>query len=141
MIGVDGSPASAAAVRLGFAYARRHNLPVAAVHVDDHRPGDFWFDDRFLETHFAAEPAALALLARDVEPVAARFRHVPVKRAVYGGETVTGLRRAATGAALLVLGRHGHRLPAPLRLGSVSRAFAEQADCVVAVVPGDTRTP
>jgi hypothetical protein len=90
---VDGSPASAAAVRLGFAYARRHNLPVAAVHVDDHRPGDFWFDDRFLETHFAAEPAALALLARDVEPVAARFRHVPVKRAVYGGETVTGPRR------------------------------------------------
>jgi nucleotide-binding universal stress UspA family protein len=110
---------------------------VAAVHVDDRRPGDFWVDDRYLETHFAAEPAALELLARDVEPVAADFRHVPVKRAVYGGDVVTGLRRAATGAALLVLGRHGHRRPAPLRLGSVSRAFAEHADCVVAVVPGD----
>jgi nucleotide-binding universal stress UspA family protein len=137
VIGVDGSRASTGAIRLGFEHARRHHLPVAAVHVDDHRPEDFWFDDRFLETHFATEPAALELLARGLEPTAADFRTVPVKRAVYGGDVVTGMRRAATGAALLVLGRHGHRRPAPLRLGSVSRAFAEHADCVVAVVPGD----
>lgn len=138
VVGVDGSSASADAVRLAFAYAERHGRPVTAVHVDDQRPGDFWCDDRFLETHFTAEPAALELLARAVEPVAAQFPHVPVKRAVYGGDTVAGLRRSASGAALLVLGRHGHRRPAPLRLGSISRAFAEQAPCVVAVVPDDT---
>ncbi|WP_432971375.1 universal stress protein [Dactylosporangium sp. CA-233914] len=135
VVGVDGSPASAAAIEFGFRHARRRHLPVAAVHVDDRWPGDFWFDDRYLETHFAAEPAALELLAREIEPVAAGHPRVAVKRAVFGGNPVAALRHAATGAALLVVGRHGERRPALLRLGSVSRAFAEQADCVVAVVP------
>ncbi|MDG6110125.1 universal stress protein [Dactylosporangium aurantiacum] len=139
VVGVDGTPASAAAVRLAFAYARRHGRAVTAVHVDDRRPGDFWVDDRFLETHFTAEPPGLDLLARAVEPVAAGFPRIPVQRAVYGGDPVDGLRRAASGAALLVLGRHGHRRPAPLRLGSTSRAFASRAACVVAVVPEDTQ--
>lgn len=139
VVGVDGTPPSAAAVRLAFAYAGRHGRSVTAVHVDDRRPGDFWFDDRFLETHFTVEPPGLDLLARAVEPVAARHPHIPVQRAVYGGDPVTGLRRAAAGAALLVLGRHGNRRPAPLRLGSTSQAFASRAGCVVAVVPDDER--
>ncbi|MEV0135950.1 universal stress protein [Dactylosporangium sp. NPDC050688] len=139
VVGVDGTPASSAAVRLAFAYAERHGRSVTAVHVDDRRPGDFWFDDRFLETHFTVEPPGLDLLARAVEPVAARYPRVPVQRAVYGGDPVAGLRRAAAAATLLVLGRHGNRRPAPMRLGSTSQAFASRAACVVAVVPDDTR--
>ncbi|MEU7872119.1 universal stress protein [Dactylosporangium sp. NPDC049140] len=135
VIGVDGSPGSAAAIRFGFGHARRHHRPVAAVHVDNQWPGDYWFDEQCLETHFAAEPAALELLAREIEPVAARHPHVAVKRAVFGGDPAAGLRHAATGAALLVLGRHGHQLPALLRLGSVNHAFTDRADCAVAIVP------
>ncbi len=72
-----------------------------------------------------------------VEPLIARHPSVAVKRAVYGGDPVTGLRRAAAGARLLVLGRRGRLLPAALRLGSVSRAFAEHAEGVVEIVPDE----
>ncbi|WP_327004403.1 universal stress protein [Dactylosporangium sp. NBC_01737] len=139
VVGADGSTAAAAALRAGFAHAELHHVPLVVVEVDGRRPGgDFWFDDRFLETHFATVPASLETLAEQVEPLLTRHPSVAVKRAVYGGEPVTGLRRAAAGARLLVLGRHGRRLPAVLRLGSVSRAFAEHADGVVEIVPDDT---
>ncbi|MER7281878.1 universal stress protein [Dactylosporangium sp. NPDC000244] len=143
VIGVDGSPGSSAAIRFGFGHAQRHQLPVAAVHVEDRWPGDFWFDEEHLETHFAVEPAALELLAREVGPFAAGHPRVAVKRAVFGGDAITGLRHAATGAALLVLGRHGHRPPEPPRLGPANQAFTEHADCTVAIVPergADRRT-
>jgi len=134
VVGVDGSAASRAAVRFGFRYARDHRVPLAAVHVSDRAAGDFWFDDTILETHFTTEPDSVALLAAEVEPVAVGYPQVPVKRAVFLGAPAEGLGRAAQGALLLALGRHGHRLPAPLRLGSVSRAFADQPPCVVAIV-------
>jgi nucleotide-binding universal stress UspA family protein len=139
VVGTDGSTAAAVALRAGFAHAELHQAPLVVVEVDGRHPGgDFWFDDRFLETHFATVPAPLETLAEQVEPLLARHPSVRVKRAVYGGDPVTGLRRAAAGARLLVLGRHGHRLPAVLRLGSVSRAFAEHADGVVEIVPDET---
>ncbi|WP_433605960.1 universal stress protein [Dactylosporangium sp. CA-139114] len=135
VIGVDGSPGSSAALRFGFAHAHRHHLPVAAVHVERGWPGDFWFDEERLETHFAVEPAALEMLAREVGPFAAGHPRVAVKRAVFGGDAIAGLRHAATGAALLVLGRHDQRAPEPPRLGPASLAFTEHADCTVAIVP------
>ncbi|WP_327002186.1 universal stress protein [Dactylosporangium sp. NBC_01737] len=136
VVGADGSASAAAALRAGFAHAELHHVPLAVVEVDGRRPGgDFWFDDRFLETHFATVPAPLEALAGQVEPLMARHPEIAVKRAVYGGDPVAGLRRAAAGALLLVLGRHGRLLPAALRLGSVSRAFAEHADGVVEIVP------
>ncbi|MEV0567754.1 universal stress protein [Dactylosporangium sp. NPDC050588] len=134
VVGVDGSAASHAAIRFGYRYAHRHRAPLAAVHVSARAAGDFWFDETTLETHFATEPESTELLAAAVEPVAARFPRVPLKRAVFLGPPVEGLRRAAEGAVLLVLGRRGHRLPAPLRLGSVSRAFADRPPGVVAIV-------
>jgi nucleotide-binding universal stress UspA family protein len=138
VVGADGSASAAAALRAGFAHAELHHAPLAVVEVDGGRPvTDFWFDDRFLETHFATVPAPLESLAAQVEPLLSRHPSVVVKRAVYGGDPVPGLRRAAAGARLLVLGRHGRRLPAMLRLGSVSRAFAERADGVVEIVPDD----
>jgi len=135
VVGVDGSPTSRAALWFAFEHAQRQRLPLAAIHVTDALPGDFWFDDRLLETHFTAEPAPLALLADEVEPIAAHFPDVLVKRAACRGTPAEGLRRAATGAYLLAVGRYGHRIPAALRLGSVSQALVRDAGCVVAVVP------
>ncbi|MFF5229601.1 universal stress protein [Dactylosporangium sp. NPDC000521] len=134
VVAVDGSAASHSAIRFGFRYAHRHRVPLAAVHVSARAVGDFWFDETTLETHFATEPESIGLLAASVEPVSAGFPQVPLKRAVFLGPPVEGLRRAAGGAVLLVLGRHGHRLPAPLRLGSVSRAFADRPPGAVAIV-------
>jgi nucleotide-binding universal stress UspA family protein len=135
VVGVDGSPTSRAALWFAFEQARRQRLPLAAIHVTDALPGDFWFDDTLLETHFTAEPEPLALLASQVEPIAAHFPDVRVKRATCRGTPADGLRRAAAGAYLLAVGRYGHRIPAALRLGSVSQALIRDASCVVAVVP------
>jgi nucleotide-binding universal stress UspA family protein len=135
VVGVDGSPTSRAALRFGFEHAERQHLPLAAIHVTNTELGDVWFDDMMLETHFATEPEPLALLAAEVEPIAVDFPTVRVKRATWRGTPAEGLRRAATGAYLLAVGRHGHRLPAGFRLGSVSQALIRQAACAVAVVP------
>ena len=137
VVGVDGSAAAQTALRFGFAHAYLHRVPLVAMHVDEGTAGDFWFDDTFLESHFVVEPEALTRLGAQIESIADELhaQGVPVKRALYGGAPVEALRRAAVGARLLVLGRHGHRLPAVLRLGSVSRAFAAHANGVVAVVP------
>jgi nucleotide-binding universal stress UspA family protein len=128
VVGIDGSRSSRAAVRFGFEHALRQHLPLAAIFVTNAEPGDFWFDDTMLETHFADGPEPLARLAAD-------FPTVRVKRAACRGTPIEGLRRAATGAYLLAVGRHGHRLPAALRLGSVSQALIRDAPCAVVVVP------
>ena len=65
-----------------------------------------------------------------------RYRDVPVKRVVCPGRPVQALRRAASGAYLLVLGRGGSRIAPLPRFGSVTHAFALDAACVVAIVPG-----
>jgi nucleotide-binding universal stress UspA family protein len=120
VVGVDGSVPARGALGFGFTYAAEHRRPLVAVNVTPHGEHDLWVDDVLLETHLTAEPAALELLAVEVE----RWRHkcpdVSVKRAVLVGRPVAGLLRAADGAAALVVG--GGRRGAVSRIvGSVRR--------------------
>lgn len=140
VVGIDGTAASRAAIEVGYRHARAHRLPLALVTADGRTDGDLWFDEQFDESRVVAPPAELGLLAAEWERVAADSGAVPPKRAVYAGDPVQALRRAAKGAVLLVVGRHGDRLPARLRLGSVAAALAAQAECAVAVVPGTPST-
>lgn len=133
VVGVDGSPASKAALLFGFTHADLHHLPLAAVHVSSAPAGDFWTDDTLLETQFTVEPPAETLLARAVEPVAAEHPGVATKRAVFTGETVPGLLRASAGAALAVVGDRGHGLTRTV-LGSVAQHMVGSATGPVAVV-------
>jgi nucleotide-binding universal stress UspA family protein len=136
VVGVDGTADSRAAIQFAFRYAHQHRVPLAAVHVATAPPDDFWFDESMLETHVGTEPAPMALLAAELEPAVTRYRDVPVKRVVCPGRPVQALRRAASGAYLLVLGRGGSRIAPLPRFGSVTHAFALDAACVVAIVPG-----
>lgn len=145
VVGVDGGRPARAALRFGFAYAARHGLPLAAVHaVGPHHetaPGDVWVDDRYAETHLAPSPEALTLLDVEVEPYAREHPEVAVKRAVQRGGAVPGLRRAAAGARLLVVGARGRggaaaALPGAVALGSVSQAMVTHGVGPVAVVHG-----
>lgn len=119
VVGVCPGPAARAALELGFWYAGSHRLPLAAVHVSADGAEEYWYDERTLTTHFAAEPAALDLLAVAIEPLTHRYPRVPVKRAVLAGAPSGGLVRAAEGARLLVVGDHGSRLLSHA-MGSVS---------------------
>jgi nucleotide-binding universal stress UspA family protein len=136
VVGVDGTGESRPAIRFAFEYARRYHRPLAAVHVATAPPDDFWFDETMLETQFGTVPAPMALLAAEIEPVAREYHDVPVKRVVCPGRPVPALRRAAGGAYLLVLGRRGGTSRV-MRFGSVAHAFAADAACVVAIVPGE----
>jgi nucleotide-binding universal stress UspA family protein len=134
VVGVDGSATAREALEFGFTYASRHGLPLAAVHVTDEPSGDYWTDDKFLETHFAEEPRAETLLATEVEPWELRHPDVPTKRAVYSGQVVPGLLRAAAGARLLVVGDRGRGLAATTVLGSVAQHMVGGVTCPLAVV-------
>ena len=85
-------------------------------------------------THFVAEPAGLDLLAQEIEPWAAKYPEVCVKRGVFAGRPVDGLLRAASGAALLVVGEPVHRTPAQKLLGTVADGAINAADAPVAIV-------
>jgi nucleotide-binding universal stress UspA family protein len=135
VVGVDASRTARAALRFGFEYAARHRLPIAPVHVTSDWPGDLWYDERMLETHFAVEPPVLAMLAGEVEPLASQYPDVVVKLAAYGGHPADGLLRASVGAGLLVVGRRCRGLSSVLDLRSVSEQVARKVGCTLAVVP------
>jgi len=134
VVAVAGADVDPLALDFGFRYAAAHRLPVAAVHVGTYVAGDFWFDERTLETRFVDEPPALTVVTSVVEPFLPRFPGVPVKLVVLTGQPVQRLVDAARGARLTVMGRRRRRLAARL-LGSVSRAVLTTADGPVAVVP------
>jgi nucleotide-binding universal stress UspA family protein len=131
VVGVDGSPATHAALEFAFAYADKHGIPVVATIATRHAVEDVWFDDQLLETHLGSEPPQAAALAADVDPWHLKYPDVPVRRAIVGDDAVGGLRRVSRDAALLVVGTAADRTAS---LGRVSRSLVEWADCPVAVV-------
>lgn len=134
VVGVDPSPAGDAALRFGFAYAAAHDRPLAALRVTADGGGDYWYDETMLDTHFATEPGALALLAGRTEPYRRVYPAVPVKLAVAEApEPAAGLLRAGSGARLLAIG-HRDRDPAHDPLGPVAYAVLTDARCPVAVL-------
>jgi nucleotide-binding universal stress UspA family protein len=139
VVGVDGSGPARSALEFGFGYAAQHRRLLAAVNVTAHTDYDVWVDDTLLETHLTAEPAALAMLANEVEPWHHKYPDVMVKRALFAGPPLAGLLRAADGAALLCVGDRGRGPTTRALLGSVSHAAVDRAGCPVAIMHGHER--
>ncbi|HEX5495175.1 MAG TPA: universal stress protein [Mycobacteriales bacterium] len=135
VVGVDGSPGSAAALGFGFADAELRGCPLAAVHVHQLTPADTYVDDRTLELHAEARDPGRDLLDAAVDPWAVRYPRVEVRRALHHGPPAEGLVRAGAGAVLLAVGRAGRGAAAGALFGSVSQALTHRAGCPVAVVP------
>jgi hypothetical protein len=131
VVGVDGH--SQAALEFAFVKASTLGTSLAAVHVTGDCRQDHWFDDETRTTHVTAPPAALELLAHEIEPWQLKYPDIAVKRAVFGGSPPAGLIRASRGAALLVVGRSRRTVASVLHGSSVGRAI-ESADAPVAVV-------
>jgi len=137
VVGVDGSASARAALEFGFAHAAGHRLPLVAVHATPRGDGELWFDEKFLETHLTAEPAALTLLAEEVEPWQHKYPDVAVKRAVFVGRPLEALLRASNGASLLIVGS-SRRVRDRRLLGSVAHGAVDRALCPLGVVAGDS---
>ncbi len=132
-VGVDGSPASRAAVRYACTEAERMGCSVDAVtvwsHPKPHEPGDMM---TLLYEPAALERESITMLRDAVAGPAAEHPSVTVHESAIRGRTRRTLIDASTKARLMVVGRHKGAFGT---VGSVALALAHHADCPVVVVP------
>ncbi|MFI7679071.1 universal stress protein [Actinophytocola sp. NPDC049390] len=136
VVGVDGTPASEAAIAFAFAEASARDAELVAVHV---------WSDLLLEVAFAGEPAMLDVtrLAEEAHGVLGerlagwqeQYPDVVVTREVVRDRATRALLRRAEGARLVVVGSRGRGGFRGLMLGSTSQHLLYHAACPVAVVP------
>jgi nucleotide-binding universal stress UspA family protein len=129
VVGMDGSPHSAAALRWALAEAAEHSGEVTAVLA---------WQPPFLSVPGAAqidelEEAYKSYLVSTVRQVAPSPA-VPLTTLVAQGDPIESLILAAKGADVLVLGTRGRSRFAGLMLGSVSQACAAASPCPVVLV-------
>ncbi|MFG1928414.1 universal stress protein [Cryptosporangium sp. NPDC048952] len=133
VVGVDGSPASRAALEYAFAHAAAHRRPLVAVFVTTGSAADYWIDDSLLDTAVTDDPAANALVDEEVSAFADRYR-VRATTAVHRGRPLAVLARLSRGADLLVVGVNGRPAGARSRLGSTARGVLLDPPTTVAAV-------
>ena len=129
VVGVDGSPHSASALRWSLEEAEARSGEVVAVLA---------WQVPFLSNPAAFDKAELEVSYQDflIKTVSeiAPSPAVPLHTVVAQGDPTECLLEAAKGARLLVLGSRGRSPFAGLMLGSVSQACAAHAACPVVVV-------
>ena len=135
VVGVDGSPASLAAVEFAVREASWHGGSVTAVHVST---GPFPLVATTEEPRRIhqrdADPTEAAAVAETLAGWEEKFPDVVMERIFMVGHAVPALVDAARGADLLVVGSRGRGAFTRLLLGSVSLGVLHLADCPVAVV-------
>jgi nucleotide-binding universal stress UspA family protein len=137
IVGVDGSPSSAAALDWAIAAGAARGAVVEVIHAWEppllYRPvaGVAGYEVA------AVEDAGERLLREMVERATEAAGAAPsaVERTVATGGAASSLLDAAKAADVLVVGRRGHGGFGRLLLGSVSDHVARHAPCPVVVVP------
>ncbi|MCC5579380.1 universal stress protein [Microtetraspora sp. AC03309] len=132
VVGVDGSPANAAAIDFAFSEAALHDTELHAVHAWRGLVAGGGFE---AAASVQEEDGLRGMLTESVAEAARRHPDVKVTEHVVNGHPVEVLKEASAGAGLLVVGARGRSGLAGLVLGSVSNALLQHADCPVAVVP------
>jgi nucleotide-binding universal stress UspA family protein len=135
VVGVDGSPASEAAIEFAFAAASTRGVPLKAVMTWT----DFLVDSPYDEARLAidwqqVEEAEHRLLAERMAGWQEKYPDVHVDRVVLRDRPVRALLKLAEDAQLLVVGSRGHGGFTGMLLGSTSQALVYHAPCPLAVV-------
>jgi nucleotide-binding universal stress UspA family protein len=138
VVGVDGSPASEAALGLAFEEASLRRAELVAVHT--------WLEHATDAAYAAALEPVLkvdALAERGMEWLAERlagwadkYHDVSVVRRVTRGRPIVNLLAAAADAQLLLVGSRGRGALAGVVLGSTSQALVYHAPCPLIVARG-----
>ncbi|WP_092627207.1 universal stress protein [Actinopolyspora mzabensis] len=129
VVGVDGSPASSAAVAFAFQEAAARGVALTAVHVGkgDHASPSETESDR-------------ALLSERTAGWQEDCPDVPLEQLVVTGHVVRTLLEVASRAQLLVVGNRGTGGFHGMLLGSTSRSLVVHAPCPLAVVGAEDVT-
>ncbi|MFG2087244.1 MULTISPECIES: universal stress protein [unclassified Spirillospora] len=136
VVGVDGSPASRAALAMAFAEAELHGSSVHAVVAWESVPVD---DLPPLADEDGMREAARTRLDQLMIPLRERHPGVDVRAEVVAGPPRQVLLDASDDARLLVVGSRGLGGFRGLLLGSVSHALVQHAPCPVAVAHAPRR--
>ncbi|GHF47103.1 universal stress protein [Streptomyces morookaense] len=131
VVGVDGSPESAAAVAFAFEEAALHGAALRAVYA--------WWrpEETGVMDEQAAEQEGRRILADATAEQAAARPDVGLELAVVRGHPVEALAGASEQALGLVVGTRGHGGFTGMLLGSVSQGVLHHARCPVVAVPHD----
>lgn len=135
LVGIDGSPASRAALQWAVAHATRHSGRIAVVHAYDWRH----LGSRMAlagEFAAAAREQAQAVLDAALAEVREAAPQLTVRGEAVSGHAGPVLVAASARADLVVVGSRGHGGFASLLLGSVSQQVATHAAAPVVVVRG-----
>lgn len=136
VVGVDGSPASTAAIGFAYEYAAWHGVELAAVHAWSDLPLDPFARVESWERDWSeVRGEATEVLSQSLAGWATHYPDVTVRWSVTPARPAQALLAEAKGASLLVVGSHGRGPVRRLLLGSVSHAAVNDAPCPVAVVP------
>jgi len=142
VVGVDGSPVSAAALRWAAEEGLLRRAPVEVI-LTWHLPAVAGMTPMTVPPDFdlqAESQAALNGIIRDqVGDPAERPRESPITSRVVNATPAAALLEAAQQASLLVLGSRGHGGFAGLLIGSVSQHCVAHAPCPVVVVHAPRR--
>jgi nucleotide-binding universal stress UspA family protein len=130
--GVDGSPASAAALAFAFEEAALHGVGAHLV-CSAQDPGEAERTVTSVRDTEEREQEAAARFERAVAPWCEKYPYVPVRTSFVTTPPRQALLSAAEEATLLVVGRRGRGDVRGL-LGSVSQYMTHYAPCPVAIV-------
>jgi nucleotide-binding universal stress UspA family protein len=130
VVGVDGEPGSAGALRYAVVEARRRRAPLRLVHVVP----------AFLSLGPAIPLADLHRIGREIldktsETVRSLDPDLELESVIAHGDRSDGVVRAAEGAQLVVVGRETRRGFDRVLSGTVTAGVAAHAPCDVVVVP------
>jgi nucleotide-binding universal stress UspA family protein len=135
VVGVDGSPASVAAVEYAYQQAAWRGAGLVAVHAwrwpTSAEPGDILplvYDENIVEME------EIGVLAEAVAGCAEKYPDVAVQQRVVRGRPGPMLAIESRSAQLIVVGSRGHGTLTGLMLGSVSHHVLHHAACPVAIV-------
>jgi len=137
VVGVDGSPGSAAALRVAAEEAAQRGLPLRIVCAWEPAAGTYVGEafaptaDGFVEAEHHAEE----VLRTALERVAVGAPAVETEALAVEGSPAKVLIEQARDAALLVVGSRGRGAAASHLLGSVSQKLSHHAPCPLVIVP------
>jgi len=132
VVGVDGSPASKAALRWAVRQAELTGGSVDALIAWQHPVGYGWPSPVLQSFDFVG--SARQALADAVTQTVGATPQVDIRQHVVQDHPAAALLKAADGAELLVVGNRGHGGFTETLLGSVSQHCVHHARCPVIVV-------